>query len=232
MHFVAVISGTGARDCNSRLLTAGMSAGTEEIDDTTLLTPSTFSVAAFREASRAKRSPSELTRILIGEQAVLRARAARAKQLQSAASANGGAEQNTPQVPAAQHSCRHTWSADELKKIQRGKEAAQRMKASTSLRKSCRSLRDSCNSARSSVTADGSNAECKVFLKRDVHTIKMDLMRYEDSVSCLDSPRSLASCSSSPQGRRASQQSSRMQQPVPQQPQLHVFKDSSLKRQT
>ena len=188
--------------------------GTEDLDDTALMTPSTFSVAAFRTASRAKRSPAELKRILVGEQAVLRARTARANLLPASisCSAMSGAQQKGPHVSTQQHVARHTWSATELQKIQRGKEAAQRMKASTTLRSSCRSLRDSCNWARSSVAAESSFADCRVLLKHDVHKIKQDLLRYDESVSCLESPRSLVSLDSSPQGKQLPLQLLRMQQ--------------------
>ena len=169
-------------------------------------------MSAFRADSRAHRSPAELKRILIGEQAVLRARAARAKHLQDTAHCDGHEKFCTSQSSEHQQPARHTWSAAELVKIQRGREAAQRMRSSTTLRKSCRSLRDSCSWAQSSVTGDDSTAECKVFLKHDVHIIKKDLQRYEESVSCLDSPRSLVSYSSSSRGKQSGQHSSRLQQ--------------------
>ena len=181
-------------------------------DEAELLTPSTFSVAAFRADLRSKRSPAELKRILLGEQAVLRARAARALHLQDTVKISSeGIDLQTPRNPlqetGSKPAARHTWSAAELVKIQRGREAAQRMKASTCLRKSCRSLRDSCDWARSSLGAEGST----VFLKHGVSAIKQDVLRYEESTSCLDSPRSLVSSVGSPQAKDFCQHPTRMQ---------------------
>ena len=182
-------------------------------DEAALLTPSTFSVAAYRAELRSNRSPAELKRILVGEQAVLRARAARALHLQDTVNGpTSGTVLQTPRNPlqgiSSRPAARHAWSAAELVKIQRGKEAAQRMKASTCMRKTCRSLRDSCDWARSSLGGEDS----AVFLKHDVNAIKQDVLRYEESASCHDSPRSVVSSVDSPQPKDFCQYPSRMQQ--------------------
>ena len=182
-----------------------------DIDDLALLTPSTFSVGAFRAELRAKRSPAELKRILLGEQAVHRARAARAQHLQiSNIASNQDADPHTPRSPmqdvGSKQAARHTWSAAELVKIQLGKEAAQRMRASTSVRTSGRSLRDSCDWARSSLRAEGSS----MLLKHDVAAMKQDVLRYEESICCFDSPRSRGSSASSTQAKRLPRSHSRM----------------------
>ena len=188
-----------------------MHAGPLDCDDLALLTPSTFSVEAFRAELRAKRSPAELKRILLGEQAVLRARAARAQQLPTSdiapiQDADPHTPRNSVQDVGSKQAARHTWSAAELVKIQLGKEAAQRMRASTSLRTSGRSLRDSCDWARSSLRAEGSS----MLLKHDVAAMKQDVLRYEESICCFDSPRSKGSSASSVQAKSLPLSHSRM----------------------
>lgn len=92
-------------------------------DDTELaqlLAPSTFSLDECRARSRAARTPEELQLILLGEKRVMEAQAKRAKAAGSAP-------------------CGHsTWTPEEKAKIQRGKEAAERMRASADTRRDLR----------------------------------------------------------------------------------------------
>ncbi|KAL3141505.1 hypothetical protein ABBQ32_005066 [Trebouxia sp. C0010 RCD-2024] len=85
-----------------------------------LLAPSTFTVDECRARSRAARTPEELQLILLGEKRVMEAQAKRAR---AAASAS------------REHPI---WTTEEKAKIQRGKEAAERMRASADTRKNPR----------------------------------------------------------------------------------------------
>lgn len=92
-------------------------------DDTELaqlLAPSTFSLEECRARSRAARTPEELKLILLGEKRVMEARA---KRIKAAASSPRG---------------HYTWTTEEKAKIQKGREAAERMRASADSRRELR----------------------------------------------------------------------------------------------
>ena len=162
-----------------------------------LLAPSTFSIEECRARSRAARTPAELKRILLGEKRVLEARAERARLAKAAAALDCSSGKPSTPAQAAGH-CK--WTPAEMARIEKGKEAAQKLRAKADVRAS---LRDSWT--RSSIGSDAGSAsgwcfqslvrksqprprKSHLMLSMDFSSIRSFSERYS-----LDSARSMAS---------------------------------------
>ena len=109
----------------------------DDVELAQLLAPSTFSLDECRARSRKARTTEQLKFILRGEKRVMEARTKRVECPRPAAEPSSLPPQPVKAAASAPHGpC--TWTAEEKAKIQKGKEAAERMRASADMRRDLR----------------------------------------------------------------------------------------------
>lgn len=167
-----------------------------------LLKPITFSLEECRAKSRAARTESERSSILLGERLVKQSQAERAKkQLQTGPercpTLLPSTSQATDASAAAYHIGKPNWTAEERANFAEGKRAAQRMLAEAATRKSVRKSRAKTEARSSAKFLFGTAArnslgpEYHCNPKMSFTSIKQLPERYD--VTTLDSARSMVS---------------------------------------